>query len=128
MNNDLSKDIAREIALKDYGRSAYHLSSFERDFNVFATTKKMITRFLKTGVVNEKLLINNVVTTLNVFGPRKVTLIFRHLTDDVQFSVVKAILMFLKQYDYRIGAEVYPNRIIVDILKDMSVRFNLEHL
>lgn len=128
MSNDLSKDIARGIALKDYGKSAYHLSSFDRDFNVFVTTKKMITRFLKTGVLNEKLIINNVVTVLNIFGPTKVTIIFRHLMDDVQFSVVKAILMFLKQYDYRVGQDVYPNRIIVDILKDMSVRYNLEHL
>ena len=124
----MSKDIARGIALKDYGKSAYHLSSFDRDFNVFVTTKKMITRFLKTGVLNEKLIINNVVTVLNIFGPTKVTIIFRHLMDDVQFSVVKAILMFLKQYDYRVGQDVYPNRIIVDILKDMSVRYNLEHL
>lgn len=129
MDNDLSKELAREIAFKDYGASVYQqVAAFERDFNVFVTTKKMITRFLKTGNVNEKLLINNVVTVLNTFGPQKVTIIFRHLTNDVQFSVVKAILMFLKQYDYRVAAEVYPNRIIVDILKDMSVRYNLEHL
>lgn len=128
MSNDLSKDIAREIAVKDYGKSAYHTAAFERDFNVFVTTKKMITRFLKTGTINEKLMINNVVTVLNIFGPVKVTVIFRHLMDDVQFSVVKAILMFLKQYDFRVGQDVYPNRIIVDILKDMSVRYNLEHL
>lgn len=128
MSNDLSKDIARAIALKDYEKVAFHQSTFERDFNVFVTTRKMITRFLKTGVINEKLLINNIVTTLNVFGAIKVTHIFRNLTDDVQFSVVKAVLMFLKQFDYRVAPEVYPNRIIVDILRDTSARYNLEHL
>lgn len=128
MSNNDAKEIARELALADYGSTAYHQAAFERDFNFFLTTKKMITRFLKTGNINEKLLINNVVTALNVFGPVKVTLIFRHLTNDVQFSVVKAILMFLKQYDFRVGQDVYPNRIVVDILKDMSVRYNLEHL
>lgn len=127
MTND-PKEIARAIALKDYGTSAFHESTFNRDFNVFSTTRKMITRFLKTGVVNDKLLINNVVTVLNIFGPKNVTLIFRYLMDDVQFSVVKAILMFLKQYDFRVGQDVYPNRIIVDILKDVSIRYNLDHL
>lgn len=127
MTND-PKEIARAIALKDYGTSAFHEATFNRDFNVFSTTRKMITRFLKTGVVNDKLLINNVVTVLNIFGPKNVTLIFRYLMDDVQFSVVKAILMFLKQYDFRVGQDVYPNRIIVDILKDVSIRYNLDHL
>lgn len=128
MSTDNQKDIARNIALHGYGSSAYHMATFEREFNLFMTTKKMTTRFLKTGVVNEKLLINNVVTVLNVFGATKVTLIFRHLLDDVQFSVVKAILIFLQQYDYNIAANVYPNRIMVDILKDISIRYNLEHL
>lgn len=128
MSSDSKKELAREIALEGYGAAAYHEASFDKDFNFFLTTRKMITRFLKTGAINEKLLINNVVTALNVFGPVKVTLIFRHLTDDVQFSVVKAILMFLHQYDFRIGGDVYPNRIVVDILKDVSYRYNLEHL
>lgn len=128
MSTDNQKDIARNIALHGYGTSAYHVATFEREFNMFMTTRKMTTRFLKTGVVNEKLLVNNVVTTLNVFGATKVTMIFRNLLDDVQFSVVKAILIFLKQYDFKVAPNVYPNRIMVDILKDTSVRYNLEHL
>ena len=128
MSNESSKELAREIAMQDYGNTAYHRAQFEKDFNVFLTTKKMISRFIRTGVVNEKLLINNVVTALNLFGTTKVTVIFRHLSDDVQFSVAKAILMFLHQYDFRVGVDVYPNRIMVDILRDVSVRYNLEHL
>ena len=71
MSNESSKELAREIAMQDYGNTAYHRAQFEKDFNVFLTTKKMISRFIRTGVVNEKLLINNVVTALNLFGTKQ---------------------------------------------------------
>lgn len=122
------KDLAKEIALDGYGTGVFHAKTFDKDFAVFMTTRKMIDRFLKTGSINEKLLINNVVVVLNIFGTKKVTAIFRVLLDDVQFSVAKAILMFLQQYDWTIGAEVWPNRIVVDILKDLTNRYNLGHL
>lgn len=122
------KDLAKEIALEGYGTGVFHAKTFDKDFAVFMTTRKMIDRFLKTGAINEKLLINNVVVVLNLFGTRKVTAIFRVLLNDVQFSVVKAILMFLHQYDWAIGADVWPNRIVVDILKDVTHRYNLGHL
>ena len=122
------KDLAREIALNGYGSGVFHAKTFDKDFAVFMTTRKMIDRFLKTGSINEKLLINNIVVVLNVFGAKKVTAIFRVLLNDVQFSVAKAILMFLHQYDWSIGSEVWPNRIVVDILKDVTHRYNLGHL
>lgn len=123
-----SKELAREIAREGYSTGVFHSKAFERDFNVFLTSKKMVTRFIRTGKVNEKLLINNVVTSLNIFGSKKTNAIFRLMLDDVQFSVVKAILMFLHQYDFSISPGVYPNRIVVDMLRDMSLRYNLEHL
>lgn len=122
------KDLAKEIAIEGYGIGVFHSKTFDKDFAVFMTTRKMIDRFLKTGLINEKLLINNVVVTLNIFGSKKVTAVFRVLLNDVQFSVVKAILMFLHQYDWKIGVDVWPNRIIVDILKDVTNRYNLGHL
>ena len=122
------KDMAKQIALDGYGTGVFHAKTFDKDFAVFMTTRKMIDRFLKTGAINEKLLINNVVVVLNVFGTKKVSAIFRVLLNDVQFSVVKAILMFLHQYDWAIGADVWPNRIVVDILKDVTHRYNLGHI
>lgn len=121
------KDKIREIAREGYEKGkVFNPVQFSRDFTNILTTKKMISRFLKSGSLNERLMINNTIIALNVFGPEKVNLIFRLLCDDVQFSVIKAILLFLRSYDFRHGDEVYPNRIIVDVLKDMTVRYNLD--
>lgn len=123
------KDELRAYALENYRPSGIvNPETFDRDYGLFLTTKKMITRFLRDGKLNERLLINNVVTALNLFQPKATNIVFRAILDDVQFSVVKAILMFLRQYDFSIGQEVYPNRIIVDVLRDMQTRYNLGHL
>lgn len=124
-----SKELARCIAREAYSSAAvFNEKAFERDFNVFLTSKKMISRFIRSGKLNEKLLINNIVTTLNIFGRLPANQIYRIILDDVQFSVAKAVLMFLRQYDFRVAVDVYPNRIIVDVLKDMTERYNLSHL
>lgn len=119
----------REIAKEGYGRGGFYTSNqFDQDFGNFFISKKMIARFIRTGSVNEKLLINNIVVLLNSFGIKRTNVILRAICDDVHFSVAKAILLFLRSYLEEIGGDVYPNRIMTDILKDITVRYNLEHL
>lgn len=123
-----TKEILRQVALETYRPSGIvNEATFEKDFSLFLTTKKMTSRFLRDGKLNERLLINNIVIALNLFGTKAVNVIFRETLDDVQFSVVKAVLMFLHQYDFSIAQDVYPNRIVVDVLRDMTVRYNLEN-
>lgn len=102
--------------------------AFSKDYGIFLSTRRQISRFLSSGSINEKIIINNTVILLNIFGPIKVAKVFRLLLNDPQYSVVKAVLMFLRQNEQGIGQDVFPNRIMVDILKDTSHRFNLDHL
>lgn len=123
------KDLAKELAKEAYSSAAvFNTKAFDKDYNVFITTKKMISRFIRTGKFNEKLLVNNIVTTLNVFGSKTANKVYRLILNDVQFSVIKAILMFLRQYDFTVAQDVSPNRIVVDVLRDMTQRYNLDHL
>ena len=128
LNKELRCQI-RAIAKEGYEKNGFfNAICFEQDFNVFFMTKKMISRFLKKGALNEKLMINNIVISLNAFGTRRTNIIFRLVSNDVQFSVIKAILLFLKSYDLGTSDDVYPNRIIQDVLKDVQSRYCLDHL
>jgi len=101
---------------------------FETEFANLMTTRKMITRFLKTGVINDKLVVNNTICALNAFGIPLANRAFRMLCTDEQFGVVKAILMFLRCLHPGVGDCIEANRIIIDILRDVERRFNLDHL
>jgi hypothetical protein len=101
---------------------------FETEFANLVTTRKMISRFLKTGVINDKLITNNIICALNAFKIPLANQAFRMLCTDEQFAIVKAILLFLGCNTPQVGLEIDPNRIIVDILRDVSRRYHLEHL
>jgi hypothetical protein len=108
--------------------SVFNPVKFETEFANLVTTRKMITRFLKTGVINDKLITNNVICALNAFGIVLGNRAFRMLCTDKQFEVVKAILMFIGCQYPHVGPDIVPNRIIVDILRDVARRYHLEHL
>lgn len=119
----LSLSEIAEFAREGYNPGkVFNEHHFKQDFYLFSSTKRLVNKFLKKGVVEERLMLNNIVCLLNVFGKDKVNKVFRLLTDDVQFSVIKAALMFLRQYDFSISQNVYPNRIMVDVLRDMERR------
>lgn len=100
---------------------------FEREFLTFLTTRKMVTKFLRTGVVNDKLLVNNVILLLNSFGIPLTNRAVRLICNDNQYAVLKAILIFLSCFREVEGPDVEPNRVMVDILRDVERRYHLEH-
>ncbi len=120
-------DNLREIAREGYeGAGIFNLNQFNQDLNVLLSCGKMATRFLRSGYTNEKLLINNVICSLNVFGPKKANHLFRLLCPAEQYSVIKSILLFLGYHDRKDALE--SNRIMDDILESIKLRYNLSHL
>ena len=118
--------------LKQFAKDGYNQgrvfndAHFEEDFGRFQKSKRIANKFLRKGELDEGLLINHVIILLNVFGKDITNTIFRLTLDDVQFSIIKAVLIFTRQYDFTISPDVFPNRIIVDVLKDISARYNLD--
>ncbi len=121
------KEQLRNIAREGYeGRGIFNPVQFNQDMNVLLSCGKMATRFVKSGKTNEKLLINNVICTLNVFGPKKANHLFRVLCAAEQYAVLKSILIFLGYHDKKDVLET--NRLMDDILKSIRLRYNLSHL
>lgn len=108
--------------------SAIRLAEKQNALSYIRTIKKSITRWLTTGEINEKLLINNIIFILNCYGTRDATRIIHMSTNKEQFAVAKAVLIFLNQYNEKIGWNVEPHRVMVDMLSDTATRFNLTHV
>jgi hypothetical protein len=96
---------------------------FKKDiYNIFII-KKMVARFLRKGIINEKLLLNNIIIALNTFNVKETNEIFRLALGDDEFRVIKTFLLFLNSYDCDDSLE--PHDIILNILQDMSERYRL---
>jgi hypothetical protein len=118
-----------KLAAENYGTAGFfNLHDFEKDLANILTAKKMVARFLKIGMLNDKLLINNIVMSLNAFGVTKANRLFWMVCTEDQYSVVKPILQFLGSHTPHLGEHITPCRVIVDVLRDVDKRYNLNHL
>lgn len=107
----------RSTPITDFNKNVW-----KEDIYVFFIIRKMIRRFLTKGEVNEKLLLNNIIICLNIFGSDSVNRILRLMTNDEEFSIIKTILIFLNTYNLK-DDHCPQNKIIKDILNNIIYRY-----
>jgi len=114
----------RDIALEQYRKrfSFFDMEDFETDFKDLAVAKKMVSRFLTTETINQNFVLNKVIIATNVFGAEVAEAIFFAICTPVQFSVIKACMIYQRTYTFKLNEDIEPHRIMVDILKDMNRR------
>jgi hypothetical protein len=115
-----------EIINLDFIEPDFHdEEELKKNIHSFLVIQRMVKQFIKTKTVNEKLLINNIIISLNVFGIEKVNTIFRSILKDNEFGVIKSILIFLGCFASPEDS-TQTNRIIDDILVDLKQRYHLD--
>lgn len=113
-----------ELAKQAYDKLGFFNEvEFKKDvYNIFII-KKMITRYLRSGNINEKLILNNIIIAINTFEIERANQILRMAMNNDEFSVVKSFLLFLDSYT--LDDDIEPNEIITAILLDVAKRHNL---
>lgn len=121
----MQKNAIEEIARENYDKDGFfnHIE-FKRDLRIIFIIKKMVNRFIKTGIVSDKLLVNNVIIVCNSFGVTKANILLRAILPDKHWAVVKSILIFLSSWNHT-EDEVVPDRVMTDILVDSKNRSSI---
>ncbi len=122
----IDRDYILQLAANGYKKNQndFNDKMLKKDVYTFFVVRKMIKRFLVIGILNEKLILNNIIICLNIFGINKTNTIFRIICDDHEFSIIKSCLIFLNSYKL-INDSTKPNRIVCDILNDISHRYQV---
>lgn len=120
----VDRDYILKLASEDYKKNLNDFNSqlLKKDVYVFFVVRKMVKRFLNVGIINEKLILNNIIICLNVFGIKKTNTIFRIISNDQEFSVIKSCLVFLNSYSL-INDNIKSNHVMSDILNDITHRY-----
>lgn len=124
MEKDDLVDFARRYYINH--NIVFNENEFQSDVKRLHGLKNILSRFLNTNTINERLIVNRMVYILNIFGPRATTIILKGILDDYQFSVAKTILVFLGSYNPEERDDIKLNRIMADILLDTSQRFHIK--
>lgn len=114
-----SREYVVKIALDAYpNKILFNDVEFRRDFFRFYVTRKMARRFLVSDVVSDKLLLNNIIICLNIFGIEASNMIWKMICEDEEFSVIKSCLIFLNSL-YEEDPS-HHNQKMLDILKEIK--------
>jgi hypothetical protein len=116
MEIELTHDNYIGVAMKYYDNIECNtIEEFNSDLYRIVCVKKIIDRYLSSGKVNIRLLLNHVIILHNSFGPLAEKLLKLRL-DQKYHPAVKSILVFLKYIESDDWHEVYED---VEILNEL---------
>tara|TARA_B100000029_G_C17484975_1_gene926893 strand:- start:479 stop:859 length:381 start_codon:yes stop_codon:yes gene_type:complete len=97
MFENLNDDNFLIYAIKNYNNPGCEgMSDLEDDLKRFKYVKRLLNRYEKTGVPNERLVINHLIVLYNVFGPAATKMLFYKL-EDKYWTNLKTYLVFLNR-------------------------------
>jgi len=95
------------------------MAEFQEDLNRIKYVKKLITRFVQSGDLQERLILNHLIILNNVFGPEALAkIIFLKMVDQLQYVKPFMILLaILPKVVYDVGKEgsiIYTDDVPMD--------------
>jgi len=94
MFNDLNESNVLLYAAKCYDKPNCIQSEFDEDYKRFRYIKRLLNRYRITGRIKERLLLNHLIMTHNVFGVEASTRILFLRIDPKDWSALKTILVY----------------------------------
>ena len=92
---DLNESNVLLYAAKCYDKPNCIQSEFDEDYKKFRYIKRLLNRYRLTGKIKERLLLNHINLTQNVFGVEASTRILFLRIEEKDWSALKTLLIFL---------------------------------
>jgi hypothetical protein len=87
-----------KFALRNYHPVVFTEDDFLHDLNKIVVLKKLFKRYTSTGTINERLVLNNIIILMNVFGVKATNSMLFHRVNPEHWSILKTFLSFLNSY------------------------------
>lgn len=105
------------FAIKHYDNpQSVTVDDFMEDMKKFKYLKRLLKRYLKTGVLRVNLILNHLIILFNTFGDGTIPLLLYKLGEEY-FPIIKTFLIYLDKYPEMPG--VFSNINIDNDVKDL---------
>ena len=123
---DLNENNFELIAAKAYEKPNAMFSEFESDIMRVKYIKRLIRKYLKSGELKVRLILNHIIVLSNVFNVDFTVKLLFYKLEPEELAVVKAFLIFLKYMPERIefinGKVIESDDIVMDEFVITEVR------
>ena len=84
------------------------VDDFMEDMKKFKYLKRLLKRYLKTGVLRVNLILNHLIILFNVFGEGTIPLLMYKLGEEY-YSIIKTFLLYLNRIDPQNNTGIFAN-------------------
>lgn len=107
------------FAIKHYDNpQSVTVDDFMEDMKKFKYLKRLLKRYLKTGVLRVNLILNHLIILFNVFGEGTIPLLMYKLGEEY-YSIIKTFLLYLNRIDPQNNTGIFANINIDDDVLDL---------
>tara|TARA_Y100000114_G_scaffold134421_1_gene134535 strand:+ start:133 stop:507 length:375 start_codon:yes stop_codon:yes gene_type:complete len=107
------------FAIKHYDNpQSVTVDDFMEDMKKFKYLKRLLKRYLKTGVLRVNLILNHLIILFNVFGEGTIPLLMYKLGEEY-YSIIKTFLLYLNRIDPQNTTGIFANINIDDDVLDL---------
>lgn len=118
MNIELTEETLFIYAAKYYYNPKFiDAEEFEEDLKRFKYVKRLFNRYLESGKLSERLVLNHLIVVFNVFGMEAGVNILKLKLDERHWPLVKPFLIFLKAIKSEDMPEIPLDPTVVDALR-----------
>ena len=97
------------FAIKHYDNpQSVTVDDFMEDMKKFKYLKRLLKRYLKTGVLRVNLILNHLIILFNVFGEGTIPLLMYKLGEEY-YSIIKTFLLYLNRIDLQNTTGIFAN-------------------
>jgi hypothetical protein len=120
MKIDLTEENLFIYAAKNYYNPKYiDAEEFTEDLNRFKYIKRLCNRYLETGNLSERLILNHLIVVFNVFGIEAALNILELKLSDKHWPLIKPFLIFLKYIRNDQYTNITMDQTVVDALREI---------
>ena len=97
------------FAIKHYDNpQSVTVDDFMEDMKKFKYLKRLLKRYLKTGVLRVNLILNHLIILFNVFGEGTIPLLMYKLGEEY-YSIIKTFLVYINRIDPQNNTGIFAN-------------------
>lgn len=106
-----------------YAAKHYHnpkfidAEEFQEDLKRFKYIKRLLNRYLETGKLSERLIMNHLIVVFNVFGIEAGLNILELKLSEKHWPLIKPFLLFLKAIDNSAFTDVESDVLVEEVLR-----------
>jgi len=100
-----------------YNPRCIDVEEFYEDLNRFKYVKRLLNRYIETGKLSERLILNHMIVIFNAFDIKPALMMLEHKLDEKHWPIVKPFLVFLRHITNDEYVDIPMDKTVIDALR-----------